>query len=68
MVGQFINGEVNCNKDHLLTSECVFKCHEGYKLIGSSVITCMESDDGSTLWDREVPRCESMCNADGINN
>ncbi|XP_063796360.1 E-selectin-like isoform X2 [Pseudophryne corroboree] len=50
------NGQMECQDASNYNSQCSFSCSEGYRLIGSSVVTCLSSGK----WNVAVPKCEVM--------
>uniref|UniRef100_H2Z8I6 Uncharacterized protein n=2 Tax=Ciona savignyi TaxID=51511 RepID=H2Z8I6_CIOSA len=54
---QPLNGQVTCSNMNFGNSTCTYECEQGYTLVGSSEITCMENGFG-LKWASETPRCE----------
>ncbi|KAM4629598.1 E-selectin isoform 2-T2 [Polymixia lowei] len=54
------NGVVNCRGDEDMKfsyeNSCSFSCAQGYRLLGSSTVTCMSTAE----WSEKMPRCEAI--------
>ncbi|XP_002128544.3 E-selectin-like [Ciona intestinalis] len=50
------NGEVSCTDFNFYTSQCSYKCNQGFRLIGSSTSNC--EPDGS--WTSAKPECQQI--------
>ena len=45
--------------DNLYGSKCNFSCPIGYRLNGSSAVTCVASDNQQYgMWNNAIPKCE----------
>ncbi|XP_069823516.1 E-selectin-like isoform X2 [Dendropsophus ebraccatus] len=50
------NGRMVCQDSTNYKSQCSFSCSEGFRLIGSPVLTCQSSG----TWTSSAPRCEAI--------
>ena len=54
------HGTVQCTDANYFKSKCLFRCNEGYKMAGPSVLNCLSSSEfGTHDWDRPAPACLS---------
>ncbi|KAM3915529.1 E-selectin-like [Leptodactylus fuscus] len=50
------NGQMTCEDAANYESQCSFSCLKGFRLLGSSVLTCQSSG----AWTSSLPRCEAV--------
>ncbi|XP_077308733.1 E-selectin-like isoform X2 [Lithobates pipiens] len=50
------NGEIKCQESSSYKSQCLFTCQQGFKLIGSSDLSCLSSGK----WTSAAPKCEAL--------
>nr|BEG23074.1 homolog of EHV2 E3 membrane protein E3 [Macronycteris gammaherpesvirus 1] len=62
-LGELLNGNIVLNESSLeFGGKAVFKCIDGYKLIGEAVIYCVVTTDKTVGWSGTLPSCEkSKC-------
>lgn len=54
------NGEIKCQESSSYKTQCLFTCQQGFKLIGSSDLSCLSSGK----WTSAAPKCEALkCDA-----
>ena len=66
----FDDGSVHCTKTRLRGSVCSFSCNKGFKLEGSSTISCgLTKNRKEAKWNSTMPTCIEICDvAKNIEN
>ena len=57
----FPNGNSKCPSGSGKKETCTFSCGFGYHLVGYSISTCVQNDQGQYIWDPPLPKCQGKC-------